>query len=668
MGIDHVSMDAALTADGIIVSPDVALSLTGAVQMFELTISNASQDTSRTINQIEITGDSASKFTIDTELPLTIEPNGQQTVAYTFDSMGELGAVSANFVIGLEELEEVSVALAGTIHDPVLAPVAAIDFGESESSVSLPLEISNTGRSQDLVIESITSTGNGASAFSATNPGTIAAGAQGESSVTFAPPEPGTYSAVLVITSNDPLSPVTEIMVTGSAPSEETLIWTVGLPGDGWPQDLGMGGGPETIFVQESGTNDLPGEPDNSTMARMSDDDYYFAGVYSTVLDGGNYEPLGTVENNEVGAERAFAGTDNTLRYHFNLPDDITLGTPLSVSWDANNLHTDGQDDPRYGVEVYFNGFLVAEETVIRGEQLGVINSTPSFTIDDVNGETGEGFDNYIELRGINYNAEGGGNWMGLDHVSLVALPEDLFEITMIDRADGNVSLTWLSKSGRFYAVDTSTDLVSWETVITDFPEGGATGDETSFTESDRPAGVTDPRRFYRVRRVPPPPLYATDFEAGADGWMAFMSDGETVWELGTPNADGITTASSGIQAWGTNLAGDYTPGASARLRSPVIDVSGGSERLSLEFNYFNDTTLNLEGTVINFLDEDGSVLVSLNGPDQIISGQTDGWQPYNVGIPTVALGGNIIIEFQFLSDGDDEVGAGIYIDDVKID
>lgn len=38
-----------------------------------------------------------------------------------------------------------------------------------------------------------------------------------------------------------------------------------------------------------------------------------------------------------------------------------------------------------------------------------------------MNGEAGEGFDNYVELRGINYNAEGGGNWMGVDHVSLDA-------------------------------------------------------------------------------------------------------------------------------------------------------------------------------------------------------------------------------------------------------
>ena len=422
MGVDHVSLDAELSADGIFVVTDVALTLTGAVQMSEFNISNPSQATPRTINEIEIVGDDASKFTIDTALPFTIDPEVQQTVAYTVDPSGDLGTLAASFVIETDK-EEVSIQLAGTIHDPVLASIAAIDFGESETSASQTLEISNTGLSQDLVIESITITGS--DAFSATNPGTIAAGAMGQSTVTFAAADPGPYNALMVINSNDPVFPMIEVTLSATVPSEGTLVWTVGLPGDGWPQGLGRGGGPETIFVQETGTNELPGEPDNSTVPRMSDDDYYFAGVYNTVLDGGDYEPLGRVANNEEGAERAFAGSDNTLRYHFNFPTHIGATTPLWVSWDANNLHTGGGDDPRYGVEVWFNGNQIAEETIIRSEQLseeGGIHSTPTFTLNDVNGEAGEGFDNYVELRGINYNGEGGGNWMGLDHVSLNAL------------------------------------------------------------------------------------------------------------------------------------------------------------------------------------------------------------------------------------------------------
>ena len=83
---------------------------------------------------------------------------------------------------------------------------------------------------------------------------------------------------------------------------------------DAWP--AGDGGGPNTTFVQESGVNELPGNPANGEGAQEGDDDYYWAGDYSTVIAGnGDYTPLGLVEANEESAERAFAGVDNDLRY-----------------------------------------------------------------------------------------------------------------------------------------------------------------------------------------------------------------------------------------------------------------------------------------------------------------------------------------------------------------
>ena len=93
------------------------------------------------------------------------------------------------------------------------------------------------------------------------------------------------------------------LAVVTATSNAQDLVWTVGLPGDGWPQGL-TGGGPDTVFVQETGTNELPGDPENPVANQQSDDDYYFAGVYTTVLDGGNYDPVGTVEFNEEGKTR----------------------------------------------------------------------------------------------------------------------------------------------------------------------------------------------------------------------------------------------------------------------------------------------------------------------------------------------------------------------------
>ncbi|MDG2125773.1 MAG: hypothetical protein P8J87_18880, partial [Verrucomicrobiales bacterium] len=203
------------------------------------------------------------------------------------------------------------------------------------------------------------------------------------------------------------------------ATSGGATVWQVGEDDDLWLLDR-TGGGAQANFVQEAGVNELPGDPANPVVAREGDDDYYFAGVYSTVLDGGTYTPVGTVAQNEEGAERAYAGVDNSLRYHFNLD---SLPDLFSVTFDALNLHGQGGTE-RYGVEVYFNGVLVGPEVEVNPGTLDFDFETPTFTPASVNAQAGAGFDNYVELRGINYNADGGGNWMGVDYVQLNAVPE----------------------------------------------------------------------------------------------------------------------------------------------------------------------------------------------------------------------------------------------------
>jgi len=65
----------------------------------------------------------------------------------------------------------------------------------------------------------------------------------------------------------------------------------------------------------------------------------------------------------------------------------------------------------------------VQSENVIRPDQLGQTFDTDPFTLADVNAEVGAGYDNILTLKGVNYNAEGGGNWMGIDYVQLSQAP-----------------------------------------------------------------------------------------------------------------------------------------------------------------------------------------------------------------------------------------------------
>jgi hypothetical protein len=201
------------------------------------------------------------------------------------------------------------------------------------------------------------------------------------------------------------------------------LVWSVGRDDNGWP--VGDGGGPDTTFVQENAiANELPGSPFSTEVNFGADNDYYFAGDYSSVIAGnGVYVPVGLVEVNEEAAERAFSASDNDLRFHFNLPASFNPNDFLSITFDAFNLDTAGGTDPRYGVEVFVNGVLVMEQVVVRPGQLDTPITTPLFTQGSVGLERGAGFDNIVSLRGTNYNGSQGGNWMGIDYVQLDAEP-----------------------------------------------------------------------------------------------------------------------------------------------------------------------------------------------------------------------------------------------------
>jgi FG-GAP repeat len=202
------------------------------------------------------------------------------------------------------------------------------------------------------------------------------------------------------------------------SPKNPSLVWTVGKEDNSWP--VGNGGGPNTTFVQENGrSNPLPGNPANREVALQGDDDYYFAGTYTTVIAGnGSYVPVGVVAANEESAERGFSIADNNLRYHFNLPSTLIQSDSVSIIFNTKDLDL-GKPDSRYGVEIYFNGVKVQGEILIRPDQLDLDVITEPFSLATVNAQTGPGFDNIVWLKGIKHNTQGGGNYLTLDYVKL---------------------------------------------------------------------------------------------------------------------------------------------------------------------------------------------------------------------------------------------------------
>ncbi|MCP5523881.1 MAG: hypothetical protein H7A46_20280 [Verrucomicrobiales bacterium] len=231
-------------------------------------------------------------------------------------------------------------------------------------------------------------------------------------------------------------------------PPQPVFPWAVGRDDNAWP--AGNGGGENATFVQEANVNAPPGNPRSPETNQQADDDYYFAGNYANTIPGvvqmyGAYTPVGYVLRNEEAAERAFAGADNELRYHFNLPATVTPSDEVVVTFDALNLdESDTNTDPRYGIEIYVNGTLVQPEIIIRPDQIDQDYSTEPFTLASVNAGIGGSSDNIVTLKGINYSADGGGNWMGIDYVKMGAPGDDTpLVFTDASVSGGILTLTW---------------------------------------------------------------------------------------------------------------------------------------------------------------------------------------------------------------------------------
>ncbi len=228
------------------------------------------------------------------------------------------------------------------------------------------------------------------------------------------------YNSVILrnnraMTSSKTLLSTLLVSVAGVASSYAAgSIWKLGDVGTPWTEPLNG-----VSFVQEGNVNDLPGDPNSPAVNQEADDDYYFAGTYPS--------PIDAVATSEIAVERAFAGADNSLRMHFNLDGSAYNADTLAVfSFSPFNFHVDGQDDPRYGVQIEFNGNEILPETVFRPADIGLATTSP-FTLGSVGAIFSEGGDNVVELTGVNFNGDGGGNWMGINSHELSevdAIPE----------------------------------------------------------------------------------------------------------------------------------------------------------------------------------------------------------------------------------------------------
>ncbi|MCH2064638.1 MAG: MSCRAMM family adhesin SdrC, partial [Roseibacillus sp.] len=256
---------------------------------------------------------------------------------------------------------------------------------------------------------------------------------------------------------------------------------------------------------------------------------------------------------------------------------------------------------------------------------------------------------------------------------SLIIVPEviDTYNFTVSSPDGGaNLEFSWNSFNGQSYSIVSTNDLeanpdrTTW-TLVPGLEAIAATP-PLNVVSIPKPA---DPVRFYSLVAGPIPATFSDDFESGPGGWTTVVNDveGNTLWELGTPSGTTgpISGAGNSANAWSTNLS-DYGSNSDVSLRSPAIDL-GNLPSATLRFAAFRDADGFADTAVVRFLRAADEVQLGPDVPLDMTIFDID-WVPISIPIDPQAVGQNIIIEWNFVSDGSLDSFSGFSIDNVEVD
>lgn len=88
---------------------------------------------------------------------------------------------------------------------------------------------------------------------------------------------------------------------------------------------------------------------------------------------------------------------------------------------------------------------------------------------------------------------------------------------------------------------------------------------------------------------------YNDDFESGPGGWRIGQGSVNASWQFGTPAAPQLNAAASGLNAWVTNLTGNYNNSETSYLVSPCMDFSSLSVDPRFSFSLWFDSENNFD-------------------------------------------------------------------------
>ena len=443
---------------GVPMSVDLALD--GSAQSFELVVKNLGESNVLTVTAVTVDGVNADYFTIDTALPLNIDPGEEIDLEYTIDPEGANGDVKANFsILSNDALNpEAEVQLSGLIRDPQISIQTALDFGTSDVEVTQMIEVQNLGRARSLNLETLEITGTDAANFSASGPASIAAGGSGNIELTFTPDNSGGSTAQLEIGSNDPGSPVTLVALSAFTPIDEGFL-------SAYDSTISADHGGGSGILPYAAVLTTPAVFDGANIELFDFGAISGDATFEFILSG---DPVAGGNNGYIG--RADANPENSLRYEqwsdtgalgftrLGVADN-TFSAPDAASPTDDTHVTYRWTEATSTMDLFING--AATDSIA-----GAVFEMPTGPghLGNVSDGGNEGmigtihrittYDILVDDATIQQHANA--------FVTGVGASE--FKVNSIDfnQASGLITIVWNSTPGAVYAVDYSFDLVEW--------------------------------------------------------------------------------------------------------------------------------------------------------------------------------------------------------------
>jgi hypothetical protein len=263
----------------------------------------------------------------------------------------------------------------------------------------------------------------------------------------------------------------------------------------------------------------------------------------------------------------------------------------------------------------------------------------------------------------------GAAAWTALAELQFVGtVAADVADLNLNVVSSGNdLQISWDSQAGKLYNLRSDDDLQPE-------PEQWAIHGMNENIEATPPRNtLTIPRSaadelFFVIEEFSKPPtsVFEDDFEGGQGTWVASVEDanGNTLWELGTPENFGPPAANSGANCFGTNIGAAYAADSIISLVSPVVDLTTATGA-DLSYFDFRDIELMFDTGTVNVLDAgDDSLIAEITTE---IDGNSD-WTQRSHSVPAAALGKNVKFEWRFIADTINVMDqAGWYLDDVNV-